>query len=1042
MSKINKRFIALLVVFTSIISFLPVGFSGQANAAAVSSAGTTIQVNITGNPKALTATTDTVTNKQTYTTENVENGFDITLEDVRAAEDLETAESELVNQALTDNQSVTGIVDQKVEIISINGTSCTTAQGKSTLAEIGIEISEAENILNASTKRVGKTIKGLPLGVNNIEYKIIITKQTVNYTPAVTDSTGKIITEEKANASAAVETSYANQQMTICHANGYVVNKISSMLFKAYVGQSTNFDEDTDEFINDDLRENNTTPFLYLTKAGADKNVPLRYTFDVPDSISTLKYVMTFGDSITGATVYKNGSEATEGTYEITGKSLTGSLESLGQSDLIVVKLNSSSSDTIEKAYAIEIRYNKLNSNEDFSLKEAGITKLDYNEDNSVLAYIGKKFTITNEDDILTYTGDIYIDKKASMISINPELIRSKDTVAYLVTNNYVDSSGATKVKKTVLKNGQQFIDFMASSTKNQLQVDVYEGKDGNITDSSKPLARYRLNVNLISLDSFILDLLFENSSSSGSSNETYLTQPGVETKPIDFSTSRRTYDLYSSDQTTVSFALNVDNDEYDGVRSSKNEYIKVWLADDKDSDNLKEAEASKENELDANKNYIRKTSLDINLSGAEKMVVQAYYDDFERNDDGSIKTGTDGTPVYTSYPIGDKYVFYLPNNIDNSDDSGNGETSINALLNYLKVKDATLEDSDGNQEFSSDVYDYTTTVEKDDTTAQITATAEDDNVKSIIATVEDTETSYDLVSGEASKITLDEDGKTTVNIVVTAQDGITTKTYSVVIENNKKSSNVTLKNVILNTGDYDFDSTEDTTKVHVSQNTTSIKVTPVPEDSNATVTVDGEKYTGSAITVSLKGSQETEIEIVVKSEDGTDSKTYTLKVYRTDSEDWDDDSDDSDDSDEDDQYYDEYNNCWVDTTKYEEWGTVKGKPVYFDKNNRQVKEAWISTGGKYYYLNSSGYRASGWKVDDADGKTYYLDPTTGEMRKSWMNLNNGWYYLGKNGVMQKGWQYISGKWYYFTPNGQMVINQSMYIDGKVYRFGQDGAMY
>lgn len=1034
MSKINKRFIALLVAFTSAISFLPVGFGGHtADAATVSSDATTIQVNVTGNATALKSTTDTVTNKETYTTQNVEEGFDITLEDFR------TTKTDLINQALTKNQSTTGIVDQKVEIVSINGTSCTTAKGKATLAEIGIQISDAENILNASTQRVGKTIKGLPLGVNNIEYKIIITTQAVDYVAAVTDSSGNVTQEEKAAASEPVDTSYANQKITICHATGYVVNKIDSMLFKAYVGQSTNFDEDTDEFINDDLRENNTTPFLYLTKAEKDKNIPLRYTFDVPDSISTLKYVMTFGDSITDATVYKNGSEATEGTYEITGKSLTGSLESLGQSDLIVVKLNSSVSDTIEKAYAIEIRYNKLNSNEDFSLKEAGITKLDYNNDDSVLAYIGKKFTITTDDDILTYTGDIYIDEKASMISINPKLIRSKDTVAYVVTNSYIDESGDTKIKKTVLKNGQQFIDFMASSTKNKLQVDVYEGKDGNIVSSSKPLARYFLNVNLISSDSFALDLAFENK--EGSSGEAYLTQPGVGSNTIDFSTIRRTYDLYSSDPTTVSFALKSDNNKYDGVRSSKKEYIKVWITDDKDSDNLKEAEASKENKLDVNNSYIRKTSLDVNLNGAEKMVVQAYYDEFEFNNDGSVKTGTDGTPVYTSYPIGDKYVFYLPNNIDDSDDSGEGETSSNTLLNYLKVKDATLEDSDGNKEFSSDVYDYTTTVEKNDTTAQITATAEDDNVKSIVAKVEGKEDSYDLVSGEASKITLDEDGKTTVNIVVTAQDGVTTKTYTVLIKNNTKSSNVTLKDVILNTGDYDFNSTEDKTKVHVSQNTTSIKVTPVPEDSNATVAVDDDEYTGSAITVSLKGSQKTEIEIVVESEDGTDSKTYTLEVYRTDSEDLDD-SDDSDDSDEDDQYYDEYNNCWVDTTKYEEWGTVKGKPVYFDKNNRQVKEAWISTGGKYYYLNSSGYRASGWKVDDADGKTYYLDPKTGEMRKGWMNLNNSWYYLGKNGVMQKGWLYISGKWYYFTPNGQMIINQSMYIDGKVYRFGQDGAMY
>ena len=39
----------------------------------------------------------------------------------------------------------------------------------------------------------------------------------------------------------------------------------------------------------------------------------LRYTFDVPDSISTLKYSMTFGSqlNLNNAKVYKNGTEDT-----------------------------------------------------------------------------------------------------------------------------------------------------------------------------------------------------------------------------------------------------------------------------------------------------------------------------------------------------------------------------------------------------------------------------------------------------------------------------------------------------------------------------------------------------------------------------------------------------------------------------------------------------------------------------------------------------------------------------------------------------------
>ena len=75
-------------------------------------------------------------------------------------------------------------------------------------------------------------------------------------------------------------------------------------------------------------------------------------------------------------------------------------------------------------------------------------------------------------------------------------------------------------------------------------------------------------------------------------------------------------------------------------------------------------------------------------------------------------------------------------------------------------------------------------------------------------------------------------------------------------------------------------------TKIRVDQAINKLKVTPVPEDSKSKVTVNGTKYSGSPITVDLKGSQKTDMDIEVISEDGRDSKTYTLEIYRTDSAD------------------------------------------------------------------------------------------------------------------------------------------------------------
>jgi glucan-binding YG repeat protein len=484
-------------------------------------------------------------------------------------------------------------------------------------------------------------------------------------------------------------------------------------------------------------------------------------------------------------------------------------------------------------------------------------------------------------------------------------------------------------------------------------------------------------------------------------------------------------------------------NVTFTGTRSEKNEYLKIWTSTDKNNTNPKEATASVNNTVGSD--LKRQVSLNVDLDNNEKMVVQAYYDDFEYDTDANgaktLKRDAQGNPLYKSYPLGEQYVFYIPSNFHATNDP-TGEKSNNALLSSLKISGYTLKDSDGNQGFSSDKSDYTTAVAKEDTTAKITAIAQDDNIKSIVATVDSSKETYDLVSGELSELPLNPNGKTNIKIAVTAQDGTTIKNYTVVVANNTKGSAVNLKNVILNVGDYTFDPKADVTKVREDQNVTSVKVTPVPQDPKSKITVNGQEFSDSPINVNIKGAQKTTVNIEVKSEDGTTSKTYTLEINRVDVADWNPTPNNGEDPNENDQFYDEYSQCWVDTTKYDEWGTVNGKPTYFDKKSRQVKDAWITTGGKLYYLNNLGYRASGWKVDAADGKTYYLDPTTGEMKKQWMNLDNKWYYLGLNGVMQKGWLNLNNKWYYFTPNGQMVVGQTMYIDDEVCRFGQDGAKY
>lgn len=58
----------------------------------------------------------------------------------------------------------------------------------------------------------------------------------------------------------------------------------------------------------------------------------------------------------------------------------------------------------------------------------------------------------------------------------------------------------------------------------------------------------------------------------------------------------------------------------------------------------------------------------------------------------------------------------------------------------------------------------------------------------------------------------------------------------------------------------------------------------------------------------------------------------------------------------------------------------------------------------------------------------------------SWKHIDGHWYYI-KNYVKQTGWVQVDGKWYYLDPNGSMIHDTTMNIDGKSYTFGSDGVM-
>ena len=118
-------------------------------------------------------------------------------------------------------------------------------------------------------------------------------------------------------------------------------------------------------------------------------------------------------------------------------------------------------------------------------------------------------------------------------------------------------------------------------------------------------------------------------------------------------------------------------------------------------------------------------------------------------------------------------------------------------------------------------------------------------------------------------------------------------------------------------------------------------------------------------------------------------------------------------------------------------WKSEGGKWYYLN-NNGEKATGWLELNGKWYYFDASGYMVTGWK--QSGSKWYYFDDNNGNMVTGWKNVGGTWYYFGGNGEMLTGWQLIGGSWYYITGSGAMVKGWKS-IGGVWYYFNGGGAM-
>jgi gliding motility-associated-like protein len=176
----------------------------------------------------------------------------------------------------------------------------------------------------------------------------------------------------------------------------------------------------------------------------------------------------------------------------------------------------------------------------------------------------------------------------------------------------------------------------------------------------------------------------------------------------------------------------------------------------------------------------------------------------------------------------------------------------------------------------------YTTTVPKGTGSLTVTPTAADPN-----ATI--TVNGVIVKSGSSSAtINLSPNVVTIINVLVTAQDGSTKKSYAIVVPKSS-SNNANLSSLSLSTGSALVASNG---KSNVNYTTTvpkgtgSLTVTPTAADPNATITVNGVivKSGSSSATINLSPNVVTIINILVTAQDGSTKKSYAIVVPKSSS--------------------------------------------------------------------------------------------------------------------------------------------------------------
>ena len=113
----------------------------------------------------------------------------------------------------------------------------------------------------------------------------------------------------------------------------------------------------------------------------------------------------------------------------------------------------------------------------------------------------------------------------------------------------------------------------------------------------------------------------------------------------------------------------------------------------------------------------------------------------------------------------------------------------------------------------------------------------------------------------------------------------------------------------------------------------------------------------------------------------------------------------------------------------------------YYDSSGSLVRNAWIKSGGKYYYLNANGNPVTNdWAT--YNGKYCYLNANGNPVTNDWVTYNGNYYYLNARGnPVANTYIAYNGKYYCFNKQAQLIFNSWLYYGGAYYYCGPKAAL-